>query len=131
MADKDVEKDNYPKRFFNQLKHLSSKFKIPFNFNFNQYQNEKDALKTWLNDIKFEKEQFDQLFKDIPELTNEALDLLRRLLAFSPKERITAKEALKMEIFKDYQDFNKDEYKKSKEKNNENLSTFLRNLEKE
>ena len=131
MPDKDVEKDNYPKKFFNQLKHLSSKFKIPFNFNFNQYQNEKDALKTWLNDIKFDKEHFDQIFKDIPELTSEALDLLRRLLAFNPKERMTAKEALKMEIFKDYQNLNKDEYKKSKEKNNENLSTFLRNLEKE
>ena len=130
--DKDKDKDNFSKKLFNQLQHLSNKFKIPFNYNFNQYKNKKDELIAWLsNNAKFEKEQFAKICNYIPDLDKDALDLLRRLLAFNPKERITAKEALKMDYFKEYQFFNKEEYKKNKEKKNDNLSLFIKNLEKE
>jgi serine/threonine protein kinase len=132
MSEKDDENDSCHKRFFNQLQHLSNIFQIPFNYNFTQYKNKKDELIAWLsNNAKFEKEQFAKICNYIPDLDKDALDLLRRLLAFNPKERVTAKEALKMDYFKEYQFFNKEEYKKNKEKKNDNLSLFIKNLEKE
>ena len=112
MSDKD--KDNFSKKLFNQLQHLSNKFKIPFNYNFNQYKNKKDELIAWLSNAKFDQNEFDQMFINIPDLNKPALDLLRRLLAFNPKERITAKKALKMDYFRLFQYLNKEEYKKSK-----------------
>ena len=71
------------------------------------------------------------MFINITDLNKPALNLLRRLLTFNPKERITAKEALKMDYFKEFEYLNKEEYKKSKVKNNDNLSLFIKNLEKE
>jgi serine/threonine protein kinase len=112
ISDKD--KDNFSKKLFNQLQHLSNKFKIPFNYNFNQYKNKKDELIAWLSNAKFDQNEFDQMFINIPDLNKPALDLLRRLLAFNPKERITAKKALKMDYFRLFQYLNKEEYKKSK-----------------
>jgi hypothetical protein len=38
-SENDEEKDNYTKRFFNQLQYLSNKFDINFNNIFNQYRN--------------------------------------------------------------------------------------------
>ena len=131
ISDKDEKTDNFPKRFFNQLQHLANKFKIPFNYNFDQYKNKKDELIAWLSNAKFDQNEFDQMFINITDLNKPALNLLRRLLAFSPKERITAKEALKMDYFKEFEYLNKEEYKKSKVKNNDNLSLFIKNLEKE
>ena len=131
ISDKDEKTDNFPKRFFNQLQHLANKFKIPFNYNFDQYKNKKDELIAWLSNAKFDQNEFDQMFINITDLNKPALNLLRRLLAFNPKERITAKEALKMDYFKEFEYLNKEEYKKSKVKNNDNLSLFIKNLEKE
>ena len=95
ISDKD--KDNFSKKLFNQLQHLSNKFKIPFNYNFNQYKNKKDELIAWLSNAKFDQNEFDQMFINITDLNKPALNLLRRLLTFNPKERITAKKALKMD----------------------------------
>ena len=131
ISDKDEKTDNFPKRFFNQLQHLANKFKIHFNYNFDQYKNKKDELIAWLSNAKFDQNEFDQMFINITDLNKPALNLLRRLLAFNPKERITAKEALKMDYFKEFEYLNKEEYKKSKVKNNDNLSLFIKNLEKE
>jgi hypothetical protein len=38
-SENDEEKDNYTKRFFNQLQYLSNKFDINFNNIFDQYRN--------------------------------------------------------------------------------------------
>jgi serine/threonine protein kinase len=97
ILDKDEKTDNFPKRFFNQLQHLANKFKIPFNYNFDQYKNKKDELIAWLSNAKFDQNEFDQMFINITDLNKPALNLLRRLLTFNPKERITAKKALKMD----------------------------------
>lgn len=130
IDDEDNIKENYPKRFFRQLKYLANFFKIPFNFNENNYTNE--DLVTWLNNAKIDPKVFREKFKDIPDLEEEGLELMRNLLNFNPKERITAKEALKMPYFLPFQNFNKDEYKKKKIKGkNEAISIFLKNFEKE
>ena len=130
----DNPKDSYYKRCFNQIKYLSNFFEIPFNFNYDEKNNQKEYLISWLNSnsVKFIKEKFDKKFRQIPDIDEDGLNLLRRLLAFNPKDRINAREALKSDYFKEYQNLNKDEHnKKNKPKNNENLPIFLKNLEKE
>ena len=130
ISPEDNPKENLNIRFFKQLKYLSNFFNIPFNFNEKNIQ--KENLISWLNDAKIEKENFDKIFKDIPDLDDDGLNLLRLLLTFDPKKRCTAKEALKMNYFKEYQNFNQEENpKKNKIKDNENISIFLKNLEKE
>ncbi len=124
------EKKECPELFFNQLKYLSNYFGIPFSddFIFNNV-NLKEELNTWLSTAK--SNNFDEIFGEIPDIDEDGLELLKGLLAFNPKERITAKEALKSKYFKDFQYLNKEEYKKSKIKENEDLSFFVKNLEKE
>ena len=123
--------EDYSKRFFKQLKFIANKLKVPFNFNENNYN--KEDLINWLNqDAKFAQDEFDNFCNNISGLEKEGKELLQRLLAFNPKERISAKQALKMPYFKDYQYLNKDEFKKKKDKGpNENMTNFLKNLEKE
>ena len=132
-SNNDNPNDNYSKRFFKQIKYLCDFFKIPFNFNFDDDIKQKDELASYLVDIKFDNSKFEQILKDIPDLGQTGLELLKRLLEFNPKKRISAKEALKMEYFSEFQNLNKDEYsKKDKRKNNDGgVSIFLKNLEKE
>ena len=102
--------EDYSKRFFKQLKFLANKLKVPFNFTEGNYNI--DNLINWLaNDANFIQEEFDKFCDEIPGLEEEGKKLLQRLLTFNPKERISAKEALKMPYFQAYQPFNKDEFK--------------------
>ena len=129
LNNEDNNKDNDSIRLFKQLKHLTNFFKIPFNFTQNDYN--EGNLVTWLNTVKLDDKVFNEIL-DIPGLEEDGLELLKRIFCFNPKERISAKEALKMPYFKCFQNFNKDEFKKNKSKtNNEDLSIFLKNLEKE
>lgn len=123
----DDSNEDYSIRLFRQLKSLANHFEIPFKFNEKNYK--LDDLKTWLTNAKINPEIFNKLY---PDLDKDASELLMKLLAFNPKERITAKEALKSPYFKSFQNLNKDEFKKKKIKENNNeLSFFLKNLEKE
>lgn len=45
-----------------------------------------------------------------PAATNEALDLLSKMLRFDPDERISAAEALKHPFLKEYQDYAEEDY---------------------
>jgi serine/threonine protein kinase len=92
---------------FNQLKFLANYFKIPFNFDENVIN--KKELNLWLDNAKFNDKLFKEILKDMPELEEDCLELLKRLLCFNPKERISAKDALKMPYFQCYQKFNKEE----------------------
>ena len=92
---------------FKQLKFLANYFKIPFNFDENV--NNKKELNLWLDNAKFDDKLFNEILKDMPELEEDCLELLKRLLCFNPKERISAKDALKMPYFQCYQKFNKEE----------------------
>ena len=124
---------NYTKKFFVQLKLLSNYFKIPFDLNYSENNyNQNEELFSWLKNAKIGEEKFSEILKEIPEIGDEGIKLLKRLLELNPKQRITAKEALKMEYFKVFQKFNVDQYKKNKSKNsNGDLPIFLKNLEKE
>ena len=111
---------------------MSNFFNIPFNISENNAT--KENLLSWLVDAKFDQNKFNKIFENIPDLGKDGIELLKKLLTFNPKERISAKEALKMDYFKSFQNFNKDEFKKKKQKaggTNENLTVFLKNLEKE
>ena len=92
---------------FKQLKFLANYFKITFNFDENV--NKKKELNLWLDNAKFDDKLFNEILKDMPELEEDCLELLKRLLCFNPKERISAKDALKMPYFQCYQKFNKEE----------------------
>ena len=109
MNTEDNNNDSKQIRLFKQLKYLSNFFGIPFNFSENNYS--KEDLINWLNNAKFDREKF-KIFESIPDLEEDAIELLEKLLNFNPKERITAKEALKMPYFQSFQNFNKDEFKK-------------------
>ena len=129
MNTEDNNNDSKQIRLFKQLKYLSNLFGLHFNFSENNYS--KEDLINWLNNAKFDREKF-KIFESIPDLEEDAIELLEKLLNFNPKERITAKEALKMPYFQSFQNFNKDEFKKKKFKgNNGDLTLFLKNLEKE
>ena len=132
-SNKDNPNDNYSKGLFKQIKYLSEFFKIPFNFNFDDDIKLKEELAVWILDTKFENSKFEEILNDIPDIGQSGLELLKRLLEFNPKKRISAKEALKMEYFSEFQNFNKDEYIKrdKKKNNNEIISPFLKNFEKE
>ena len=132
MDNYDKSNENNPNRFFRQLKYLSNFFNIPFNISENNAT--KENLLSWLVDAKFDQNKFNKICENIPDLGKDGIELLKKLLTFNPKERISAKEALKMDYFKSFQNFNKDEFKKKKQKaggTNENLTVFLKNLEKE
>ena len=124
--------NNYSQKFFMQIKLLSNYFKIPFNLNYSENINQNEELIDWLKNAKIEQEKFNEILEDNPEIGNEGIELLKRLLDLNPRQRITAKEALKMEYFNEFQSFNVDQYKKNKSKsNNSDLPIFLKNLEKE
>ena len=110
MNTEDNNNDSKQIRLFKQLKYLSNFFGIPFNFSENNYS--KEDLINWLNNAKFDREKFRKIFESIPDLEEDAIEILEKLLNFNPKERITAKEALKMPYFQSFQNFNKDEFKK-------------------
>lgn len=130
--DKDDIKEDDEIRAFKQLKSLSKFSKMPFNFTENDYHDNIEKLIAWLNNAKLEEKKLNEIFENLKELEEEGLELLKKLLCFNPKERITCKEALKMPYFHSFQYLNKDEYKKNKSKqNNEDLSVFIKNLEKE
>ena len=103
----DIKEWNLNRLLFNQLKFLGNYFKIPFNFDENVIN--KKELNLWLDNAKFNDKLFKEIFKDMPELEEDCLELLKRLLCFNPKERISAKDALKMPYFQCYQKFNKEE----------------------
>ena len=103
----DIKEWNLNRLLFNQLKFLANYFKIPFNFDENVIN--KKELNLWLDNAKFNDKLFKEIFKDMPELEEDCLELLKRLLCFNPKERISAKDALKMPYFQCYQKFNKEE----------------------
>ena len=133
-SNNDNPNDNYSKRFFKQIKFICDYFKIPFNLSFDDDDNkQKENFVSWVVNTNLDNCKFEQILNDIPDLGQSGLELLKRLLELNPKKRISAKEALKMEYFSEFQNLNKDEYsKKDKRKNNnENLSPFLKNLEKE
>ena len=48
--------------------------------------------------------------KACPTASNSALDLLSKLLKFSPNERITAAQALEHPFIKDYAEFAEEDY---------------------
>ena len=50
---------------------------------------------------QFEKRKGEDLGKRLPFADEDCIVLLKRMLEFSPEKRITASEALKMEIFDD------------------------------
>ena len=128
----DKSNENNPNRFFMQLKYLANFFNIPFNISENNAT--KENILSWLSDAKFDQNKFNKIFENIPDLGIDGIELLKKLLTFNPKDRISAKEALKMEYFRAFQNFNKDEFKKKKQKTggaNDNLTVFLKNLEKE
>jgi len=128
ISNEDNEHICYPQIFFNQLQLISNYLGVPFNFKYSQNNNLKEELSFWLSNTKLDPEIFNQKFSNIPDLDDSALELLRGLLAIDPKKRITSKEALKMDYFKEFQIFNKEEYKKNKQKN-DGYSIFLKNLE--
>jgi len=130
ISKEDDEQKSYHQRFFNQLQLISNYLGVPFNYKYIQNKNLKDELSFWLSNTKLDSGIFNQKFSNIPDLDDSALELLRGLLAIDPKKRITCKEALKMDYFKEFKVFNKEEYKKNKQKN-DNYSIFLKNLEKE
>ena len=103
----DIKEWNLNRLLFNQLKFLANYFKIPFNFDENVIN--KKELNLWLDNAKFDDKLFKEILKDMPELEEDCLELLKRLLCFNPKERISAKDALKMPYFQCYQKFNKEE----------------------
>ena len=103
----DIKEWNLNRLLFNQLKFLANYFKIPFNFDENVIN--KKELNLWLDNAKFNDKLFKEILKDMPELEEDCLELLKRLLCFNPKERISAKDALKMPYFQCYQKFNKEE----------------------
>ena len=103
----DIKKCDLNRLLFKQLKFLANYFKIPFNFDENV--NNKKELNLWLDNAKFDDKLFKEILKDMPELEEDCLELLKRLLCFNPKERISAKDALKMPYFQCYQKFNKEE----------------------
>jgi serine/threonine protein kinase len=127
----DKSNENNMGRLFRQLKYLANFFKIPFNISENNAT--KENLVSWLYNAKFDQDKFNKIFENIPDLEKDGIELLKKLLTFNPKERISAKEALKMDYFQSFQNFNKDEFKKRKQKleGNEDLTKFLKNLEKE
>ena len=114
MDNNDKSNENNPNRFFRQLKYLSNFFNIPFNISENNAT--KENLLSWLVDAKFDQNKFNKICENIPDLGKDGIELLKKLLTFNPKERISAKEALKMDYFKSFQNFNKDEFKKKKAK---------------
>ena len=130
MNNEDNNNESIQMRLFKQLKFLANFFGVPFNFTENNYS--KEDLINWLNNAKFNQDKFRKILEAVPDLEKDAVELLEKLLNFNPKERISAKEALKMPYFQSFQNFNKDEFKKKKYKgNNDNLTLFLKNLEKE
>ena len=129
MNTEDNNNDSKQIRLFKQLKYLSNLFGLHFNFSENNYS--KEDLINWLNNAKFDREKFRKIFESIPDLEEDAIEILEKLLNFNPKERITAKEALKMPYFQSFQNFNKDEFKKKKFKgNNDDLTLFLKKSRK-
>ena len=92
LNNEDSINDKYSIRLFKQLKKLANFFKIPFNFTENDYN--EGNLNSWLNTVKLDDKTFNEIFEDNPELDDDCLELLKRLLCFNPKERISAKEAL-------------------------------------
>ena len=92
LNNEDSINEKYSIRLFKQLKKLANFFKIPFNFTENDYS--EGNINSWLNTVKLDDKTFNEIFEDNPELDDDCLELLKRLLCFNPKERISAKEAL-------------------------------------
>ena len=130
MNNEDNNNENIQIRLFKQLKNLANFFGVAFNFSDNNYS--KEDLINWLNSAKLDDEKLRRNCESIPGLEEDSYELLVKLLNFNPKERISAKEALKMSYFQSFHNFNKDEFKKKKFKgNNDDLTIFFKNLEKE
>ena len=110
-------KDDYNNKFLSQLKNIFNFFYIKSNFNFNDKNNIKDSLSL----LNINKDIFAKIFGDISNMDDYALDLLKELITFNPKDRISAKDALKSEYFKEFHYFLFEDY---------HLSKFLINLEK-
>lgn len=110
------------KKWMVQIKYIFKRLgiKVPNENNFNnnsfdgnnvfcegdidEFFKNREKLKNFIKSYKMDKNVFDNIFKTLIK-DDTALDLLSKLLNINPQERISAKDALKSEYFKNVIDY--------------------------